>query len=422
MCLASSDYLVTTPQYDDLGRQLVDGGRACGNGTGCGHVPDHTWTHSTPCFKGTISDIEICTFTDANFAQGRGASFVMTAKRASYLATHSGFVNPEIIKGVNEDLEPASPAKYEMREFPGKGMGLVATDHIRRGDLIMGNTVSLMIDYKVFNELPKEQYIQLEAAAFDHLPGPHRSALLKLSTHEETDLPYAARVDKITATNAFDINPDHNDEDQDYAFFVVFPGIARMNHDCRANADYYYDHDTMTQYIHAMRPISPGEEITISYINPKMRRADRMERLKRLWGFDCACHLCAQGRAQAEASDERIDQIKELYPDLRSFQSSSRASPQMAELLISLAEQETLGGTMYEAYTFAALEYNGIGDAWTATKYARLAIEWGLTTVGEKDGDVNDMKELVVDPWKHWSWMLRTRKKNGWGKEPADDE
>lgn len=39
-----------------------------------------------------------------------------------------------------------------------------------------------------------------------------------------------------------------------------------MNHDCRANADYYFDVTTFTHNIHAVRPIAAGEEITVSYI------------------------------------------------------------------------------------------------------------------------------------------------------------
>ena len=42
--------------------------------------------------------------------------------------------------------------------------------------------------------------------------------------------------------------------------------VSRMNHDCRPNADYHFDPTTMTQYVHAIRPIAKGEEITISYI------------------------------------------------------------------------------------------------------------------------------------------------------------
>ncbi|KAK3692639.1 hypothetical protein B0T22DRAFT_495738 [Podospora appendiculata] len=381
----------------------------------------HAWTRSAPCFQSSKTDDKICVFLDAEFAEGRGTSFIMTAKRAAYLATHPAFTDPDSVKGINQDLVRTTPARYDMKEFPGKGMGLVAKDHIRRGDLIMANTVSLMIDYRALNELPREQYMQLQAYAVDFLPWPHRAALLNLSIHDGTNLSHVAMIDKITTTNAFDIDPDAGDEDQDNSFFVVFPEIARMNHECRPNADYYFDHATLTQYIHAIRPISPGEEITLSYIDPVKKRAARQRRL-RTWGFQCICHHCTQERARVEASDARIRQINQIKPEFRNWEADSRANPQMAELLISLFEQEQLWGMMYEAYTFAAMEFNGAGDPWTAAKYARLAVEWGLWSVGEKNDDVVEMASLAADPLAHWSWMLRSKRSGGWEKSKSDDD
>lgn len=87
----------------------------------------------------------------------------------------------------------------------------------------------------------------------------------------------------------------------------------------------------------------------------------------------------------------------------------------MGELLVSLFEQEGLYGSIFEAYTYTAIEYNGAGEPWLATKYARLAIKHGLASSGPKDPDVIEMKELARDPWDHWSWMLRTKKRMNWG-------
>lgn len=28
-----------------------------------------------------------------------------------------------------------------------------------------------------------------------------------------------------------------------------------------------------------------------------------------------------------------------------------------------------------------------------------------------------EMDELATDPWSHWSWMFRTRRRMGWGVE-----
>jgi hypothetical protein len=68
-------------------------------------------------------------------------------------------------------------------------------------------------------------------------------------------------------------------------------------------------------------------------------------------------------------------------------------------------------GPIAEAYTLAAIEFNGAGDMWMAQKYARLAVEAGLLYGGPLDDDVNEMETLLKDPRGHWSWMLRNRKR-----------
>ncbi|KAJ9142039.1 SET domain-containing protein [Coniochaeta hoffmannii] len=385
------------------------------------HNLQHPWTRTSPCFRSKENGQEYCVFSDSKFAESRGTALVTTPERAAYLERIPAFTDPSLTKGTNQDITRTKPAKYKVERIEGKGMGVIATGFIDRGELIMANTASLMFDYATYEYLEREEYLQIQAEAVDSLPEAHRRLVLGLSTHDEAaNLSYVDLVDKITSTNAFDIDPADGDPDAHHSFYVIFPEIARMNHDCRAAADYYFDLDSLTQYIHAVRPIYPGEEITVSYIDPTMRQADRVRKLRNNWGFACACAACTASAPVVAASDDRLAQIAELAPEFGKIRSESRATPQMAELVVSLYEQERLWGMMDEAYRNAAVEWNGVGEPWTATKYARLAVEYGIYTSGEKDRDVADMEELAADPWSHWSWMFRTRRRMGWGVK--DDE
>ncbi len=381
----------------------------------CDGSRQHTWTHSSQCIQGVGADDPICVFTDTTFAAGRGISLVTAPRRANYVATAPAFAEPETVRNINEDLDGIIPAKYEMRELPGKGMGLIATAHIRRGEPIMANTASLMIDYRAFTELTKPQYKALQAHAVDNLPAAHRALVLNLSTHSSSPLPHIERVDRIAATNCFDIDPDDSDTDQHNSFFVLFPSIARINHECRPNAEYVYDAATLSQAVNAARDILPGEELSLSYINPLMPRAQRLAKLKRNWGFDCGCASCTLSRARGEESDARIAQIGKLNDELRDWGKDSRACPEMAELLVSLYDMENLWTAMHEAYTLAALEFNAVGEPWTAVKYARMAVEYGVPMVGEGDDDMGEMAKLAEDPWSHWSWERRV-----WGESKEE--
>lgn len=163
-------------------------------------------------------------------------------------------------------------------------------------------------------------------------------------------------------------------------------------------------------------PLELGtRELTIRAKNsPVQTRTTRLQRLDYSWHFPCSCRLCTASSHQTEASDARVRQIVELRKQFRNWGPDSQATPAMGDLLVSLYEQERLWNIMHEAYTFAAIEYNGAGEPWTATKYARLAIQRGLLSGGPQDHDVLEMKALARDPWSHWSWMLRAKRRMNW--------
>lgn len=81
------------------------------------------------------------------------------------------------------------------------------------------------------------------------------------------------------------------------------------------------------------------------------------------------------------------------------------ASPEDAELLISLMEQERLDAVIADAYTYAALEYSYAGNKQKARMYAALSVEIGMLYGGPKSEDVIWMQRLWDNPEEHWSWL-----------------
>ena len=68
-------------------------------------------------------------------------------------------------------------------------------------------------------------------------------------------------------------------------------------------------------------------------------------------------------------SDDRIIQAQDLMRELRDWSPASRATPQMAQLLVDLYEQERIGGGMLgEVYALLAVEWAGVGEPWLATR------------------------------------------------------
>lgn len=152
-----------------------------------------------------------------------------------------------------------------------------------------------------------------------------------------------------------------------------------------------------------------------------MTRSRRQHKLHETWGFNCTCSLCAQPADMADASDARIRKIKHLRSQLSIITSPSQApsssmdvlmnrelaeAPQMAELLISLVEQERAQSLLLEAHQYAAVAWNSMGDKHAAVKHASLALEMGLVSAGPLDEDVLDMARLFRQPEKHWSYQM----------------
>ena len=243
--------------------------------------------------------------------------------------------------------------------------------------------------------------------AVDTLPPHSKEMLLNMAAHDETQEPY---IEKIY-TNSF--GEDFGGEEHS----IVVPETARLNHDCRPNAMYYFDRNTLTHYTHATRTIYAGEEITITYVDPLQTRKKRRAAIKRSWGFDCSCSLCMQGSQLVRESNRRILQIKKLTSLLEEATSKNETerravkadvtdAPAMAELLISLYEQEKLSGGVADGYRLAALCHASVGNDWSTLKWAMKAVEAGLIYDGPRSREVKDMNRLLDGPRDHWSWGL----------------
>ncbi|KAM0254890.1 hypothetical protein ACHAQJ_006327 [Trichoderma viride] len=347
----------------------------------------YPWTAQN-CRSGTES---FCVFSSQDFASGRGISILTTPDRAKSFQQLSPFVNAGALTGVNE--QPSPP--FEERELPGRGRGLIANKTLHRGDRIFAHTPILMFDGDSYEDLEKKEWLELEHVAVNNLPPKTKTLFSELYGRPVTD-PVSDRID----TNAFQLRLE------DATYYAVFPEIARLNHDCRPNAVYFFDRQTLTHYVHAITDITPGTEITITYINPHMTRLERLKKLSSIWGFNCSCSLCTLHPELAHASDERLAQITAISERLEDWET---ASPQMAQTLISLYEQERLHAPSSDAYWYAAMTSCAEGLYWDTIRYARLAVEFGMLDYGFGEESFERMRRLAEYPENESCWLTRVK-------------
>lgn len=354
--------------------------------------PDFPWTFWPECFSNEKTEEPYCVFSDQSFASGRGISILTTQTFAYAMREKPAFTNPNVLTDVNKFDNPP----FVQHEFPGKGRGLVANKTLHRGEKIFSSTPILITDSDAF-QLDESERLALLYRGVDTLPLATQALFWALMGHFDID-----PVDDRIGTNNFDSVIDG------IAQQVLFPEIAMMNHDCRPNAAYFWDEELLTHYVHAIRDIYPGEEITITYIDNEKDRETRMRRLEKNWGFKCSCAACTAHAHLAAESDNRLYQITGVAKTLDDWTSTSPATPEVAELLISLYQQERLDASLATAYKYAAETYSSFGKKWEAVKYARLSVEMGMLDKGFRHGDVTEMRKMSEEPEMTWSWNKRS--------------
>ena len=83
---------------------------------------------------------------------------------------------------------------------------------------------------------------------------------------------------------------------------------SRHNHDCAPNARSVIEADGSVQ-IQSLKEIKDGEEVTISYVDPKLPYEERRKTLLKHYGFECRCARCLnEQRSELKTKMKQRDQ------------------------------------------------------------------------------------------------------------------
>ncbi|KAK3388099.1 hypothetical protein B0T20DRAFT_109278 [Sordaria brevicollis] len=323
---------------------------------------------------------EYCNF--ANPTMGDGLVLISTPANVDILNSFSPLIKS------NSQSPP-----FEVREIPGKGIGLFANRTIQRGEIVMQYTPTLIVQFGPHIDLPSSDRESFYQDAVTHLPSPRRDAFMAQFGKD-----IFTKIDR----NAFRMFI--NGQNPYSGHLGAFPEVARMNHDCRPNLNSRIENITHSSI--AVRTIAVGEELTISYIDGLLPRQARQERLQD-WGFECTCSLCSASAEEVEASDKRIQDIKDLEEEMDKAVGGGDLTTEMGERLVKLYREEGLETYIGHAYTKAALIYAMFGVEEKAKEYATLAADAMAMELGEEAGDVVAMRQLAERPEEHWAWEIR---------------
>ena len=213
--------------------------------------------------------------------------------------------------------------------MPGRGIGCVALQDVKRGGLIFTEFPQLSLSDEMLEDLDnfevnvvksflamssevKERYMKLhnnykieKMEDCDNwsyeMKEEYKGALPKLALANFSEISMAGAFDVwgIYKTNTFTDG--------------VYLQMSRVNHSCRPNAE-ISDSDSNTADLRALRKIKEGDEITICYIDDDKSRWTREERsgdLKSVYNFDCACEGCDMTEEEIQEEAENVSAFKE---------------------------------------------------------------------------------------------------------------
>ncbi|KAH6711984.1 hypothetical protein BKA61DRAFT_609385 [Leptodontidium sp. MPI-SDFR-AT-0119] len=283
---------------------------------------------------------------------------------------------------------------WEVVDIPGKGKGIIVTQNITPGTLLLSEA-----------PLIKTDVVQSLTTAEQDL----ENALGKLSISEQenfrtlhTNFPENTKekLIGIIRSNAYPLGPDTE-------VGGLFADIARINHSCLPNAVQHWDELLGKQTIYAVRPIANGEEITTCY-QPSGTSSKRKEILKEFFKFDCTCELCSLPPDELKASDERISQAEKLDETIGNSKKVHFEPDEVMKCARSLYELYELDGIkdgrLSRLYYDVFQMCNMHGDLARARCFAKYYSDAKKMAEGPASMNVLEMRPYVKNPQKHDSF------------------
>ncbi|RYO36402.1 hypothetical protein AA0111_g3072 [Alternaria arborescens] len=335
-----------------------------------------------------------CTYTNADYNNGRGVSLVVTPEVAASVTMETFGMSIGGMEGVvGENM-----GMWEVKYAGEKGKGLFAKKDIAGifpGESLIVQTPVLFVARPLAETKDRPQHVLKQAV--EQLPAETREMVKAL------DVNIDGSVEDIVLTNGIGVKWPWVDELPE--LLAVIPEAARINHACRPNTLWRFDDYTLSFEVFALRDIKPGEEITRSYGYEKRPRRRRVKTLMANFGFQCACPLCTADDDGVMESNDRLSEIKALKSVLPT---DEKDSPQLLGLLpklIEQLEQEELFAELPQYEEILAYTWSSFGIEDRARYWAERAQKHWAVVAGKESWEQRRCGELAENVRGHSTWM-----------------
>eukprot|EP00933_Yihiella_yeosuensis_P003093 TRINITY_DN10547_c0_g1_i2.p1 TRINITY_DN10547_c0_g1~~TRINITY_DN10547_c0_g1_i2.p1 ORF type:complete len:377 (-),score=63.87 TRINITY_DN10547_c0_g1_i2:69-1199(-) len=268
---------------------------------------------------------------------------------------------------------------FEIKQLEGRGLGAIALEDLKSGKIVLADPPVLAVR----TDEPGDAWNRELHSEFEKLGDENKKVVWDL--HDVCLNSKEKTLEGILFSNCIG---------RDMARFDValLPLVSRFNHSCSPNLEQSWDEDAGEAHLIAAEEIPAGEELTISYIELRLPREERRQRLRENYGFECHCSACS--RPDVEASDNRRTQLKRLDDEIRTAGSTKDPHRALKEGLHLWSRQKW---NCLSAVEFAAKG----GDFIAAMKWARRGVECSKMGHGPNHRDTKFLKTIAKDPNMH---------------------
>lgn len=175
------------------------------------------WTHKPYCYQSPT--LELCVYTNASFASGRGISIFTTPELAKTFSQLPAFQDATVHTPPTNIPESSIPGSVQ--PIPSKGLGILASRSIKREELITSYTPLLLVFRE--SELSTSQREEFLTRAVKQLPEKSRKRYYEMAT--AYGLKGIETQDRLKA-NIFGADVGGLEH------LAIWPEAARVNHEC----------------------------------------------------------------------------------------------------------------------------------------------------------------------------------------------
>eukprot|EP00746_Dinoflagellata_sp_MGD_P139431 gnl/MRDRNA2_/MRDRNA2_72891_c0_seq1.p1 gnl/MRDRNA2_/MRDRNA2_72891_c0~~gnl/MRDRNA2_/MRDRNA2_72891_c0_seq1.p1 ORF type:complete len:500 (+),score=80.34 gnl/MRDRNA2_/MRDRNA2_72891_c0_seq1:86-1585(+) len=271
-------------------------------------------------------------------------------------------------------LDPAHP-KIKVIPVAGKGMGVVATQNLLKGERILEDHPFFIFDRCDATSLPKS--MPAESTFWD-------LADITVGTAESDKT-----IPGIVKTNAYPIGTDGQG--------ALFPVLSRFNHSCRPNVFHCWSPEHEYQALHAVTDIQMGEELTVAYDELLASKQVRQKILFDNFSFTCSCDVCrltGEAERQSEANRKRLSELNQVMVTLEGAQEHVK----LAQEAIRLIDDEFMGRPSFKVvhYRRSSLAYYACEKYELASFMAFKDYEANCHTYGPQSEYSKKVKQRMI--------------------------